>query len=57
MDIQARVSPILCALHNFICQHDPSNIDDYSDTADFSHIHVNEPGIGDLVMHTLTAAE
>ena len=29
MDIQARVPPALCALHNFICQHDPSDIEDY----------------------------
>ena len=29
MDIQARVPPALCALHNFIHQHDPSDIEDY----------------------------
>ena len=57
MDIQARVPPALCALHNFIRQHDPSDIEDYSDLAEFSHIHVDDPGIGDLAMHTLTAAE
>ena len=57
MDIQARVPPALCTLHNFIHQHDPSDIEDYSDLAEFSHIHADDPGLGDLAMHTLTAAE
>lgn len=26
MDVQARIPPALCALHNFICLHDPEEI-------------------------------
>ena len=29
MDVQARVPPAMCALHNFILFHDPSDIDNY----------------------------
>lgn len=59
MEIQARIPPALCALHNFIRQHDPSDIEDYSDMTEFSHIQVrvDDPGVGDLSMHPLTAAE
>ena len=59
MDIQARIPPALCALHNFICQHDPSDIEDYTimTELDYSHIWVDDPGIWDLVMHVLTAVD
>ena len=59
MDIQARIPPALCALHNFIRRHDPSDIEDYTimTELDYSHIQVDDPGIGDLAMHVLTAAD
>ena len=59
MDMQARVPPALCALHNFIHQHDPSDLEDYADmpVTEFLHICVDDPRIGDLGTHTLTAAE
>ena len=60
MDVQARVPPALSALHNFIRQHDPSDIEDYANTnmTEFTHhIHVDGPGVGDLAMHAMTTAE
>ena len=59
MDLQARVPPALCALHNFICRRDPSDIEEYSDGANLevSHIRVDDPDIGDLAMHALTPAD
>ena len=57
MDVQAKVPPALCALHNFIRQHDPSNIEDYANLAEFLHLHVDNPRVGDLAIHAPTAAE
>jgi DDE superfamily endonuclease len=59
MDIQARIPPALCALHNFIRQYDPSDIEDYVDMTEFLHIREDDPGlgVGDLATHALTAAE
>ena len=57
MDVQVKVPPALCALHNFICQHDPSDIKDYANLAEFPHLRVDNPRIGDLAIHALTAAE
>jgi hypothetical protein len=54
MDIQSKVPPALCALHNFIRHNDPSDIEDYTNTTELSHIHVDDPGIGELALHTLT---
>ena len=49
MEIQARIPPALCALHNFICRADPTDIDDYSDIAtDLASDRANGPEIGDL---------
>lgn len=31
MDIQAKIPPALCALHNFIRCHDPTDIADFDD--------------------------
>jgi hypothetical protein len=45
------------ALHNFIRRNDPSDIKDYTNTTELSHIRVDDPGIGELALHTLTAAE
>lgn len=57
MDIQARIPPALCALHDFIRKHDPADIEDYTDMTDISHIRADDPGVGELAMHALTAAE
>lgn len=57
MDIQARIPPALCALHNFIRRHDPSDINDYIDNDNPTHIRANDPGIGTLALDALTAAE
>jgi hypothetical protein len=34
MDAQARLPPALAAIHNFICKHDPHDLDDYEDVED-----------------------
>ena len=34
MDIQAMISPVLAALHNFICKRDPDKIDKYNNNND-----------------------
>jgi hypothetical protein len=57
MDIQSKVPPALCTLHNFIRRNDPSDIKDYTNTTELSHIRVDDPGIGELALHTLTAVE
>jgi hypothetical protein len=57
MGIQSMVSPALCALHYFICRNDPSDVEDYTDMVELSHIRVDDPGIRDLALHALTAAE
>jgi hypothetical protein len=31
MKVQARIPPALCAIHNFICTHDPDEINDIND--------------------------
>ena len=59
MDLQARIPPALCALHNFICCHDSSDINDYADMNHLgvSHLWADDPEIGDLAMHALTSAD
>jgi len=57
MTIQARIPPALCVLHNFICRHDPSDIEDYLDDDNPSHRWANDPGFGMLAQDALTAAE
>ena len=57
MDMQVKVPPALCALHNFIHQHDPSDIEDYANLAEFPHPCVDNPRVGDLMVHALTATE
>lgn len=59
MDLQARVPPALCALHNFIGRRDPSDIEDYSVGANLeaAHIQADDPEIGDLALHALTPAD
>jgi hypothetical protein len=57
MEIQARIPPALCALHNFIRRHDPSDIEDYIDATDLPGGHANGPGIGDLAERAITVTE
>ena len=57
MDVQARVPPALCALHNFIRQHDPSDINDFADLNNFPHIRVGDLGVGELAVQAVTAAD
>lgn len=54
MDIQARIPPALAALHNFILDHDQSDLDDFVDVID------ENPGAahyGNLATHHVTPAE
>lgn len=59
MDIQTHIPRVLCALHNFIRRHDPTDANDeeYALAADVSHVRVNGPGIGELATNTVNAAE
>jgi hypothetical protein len=57
MTIQARIPPALCALHNFICRHDPSDIEDYIDNDNPSHLRANDPGFGTLAHDAMTAEQ
>ena len=59
IDIETHISCVLCALHNFICHHDPDDTDDkeYKLAADISHIQVNGPGIGQLAASTVSCVE
>jgi hypothetical protein len=56
MEIQARIPAALCALHNFIRRNDPSDIEDFTSVTDNSHIRVDNPGIGNLAISTITPA-
>jgi hypothetical protein len=57
MDIQARIPPALCALHNFIRHSDPTEIDDYPNAADFAVGRANGAGIGSLATQAINPAE
>ena len=57
MEVQARLPAALCALHNFIRHHDPSNINDYSGTDDIPGSHTTGGGIGDLAIQAINTAE
>jgi hypothetical protein len=54
MGIQARIPAALCALHNFIRRHDPSDIEDYAEADESSR---ENTGIGDLSTHAINGAE
>jgi hypothetical protein len=56
MGIQARIPAALCALHNFIRHHDPSDIEDYSETDNIPGSHANT-AIGDLATRAINGAE
>jgi hypothetical protein len=56
MGIQARIPAALCALHNFIRRHDPSDINDYPDANDIPGSHANA-GIGDLATRAINSTE
>jgi hypothetical protein len=57
MDIQARIPAALCALHNFIRQSDPTEINEYRDVADVPADRANGAEIGDLATQAITTAE
>jgi len=57
MEIQARIPPALCAVHNFIHHNDPSDFDDTSDPNDIPGSHATGGGIGDLAIRAINAAE
>lgn len=54
MDIQARIPPALCAIHNFIRIHDPQDIENFADVVDG---YGDEAGSGTLAEHAVTQAE
>ena len=60
MEIQARIPPALCALHNFIHHSEPTEIDNHPDnnsnTTDLASGHANGPEIGDLATQAINAA-
>jgi hypothetical protein len=58
MDVQTHIPRVLCALHNFIRHHDPTDTEDADALAtDVSHVRANGPGIGELAVNTVSAAE
>ena len=49
MDIQARIPPALAAIHNFIRQHDPDEIQQFGDDDEDDWMHgVHGDGVGIL---------
>lgn len=58
MDIQTHIPRVLCALHNFIRHHDPTDTEPEDVPAtDVSHVRANGPGIGQLAVNTVNAGE
>lgn len=56
MGIQVRVPAALCALHNFIRRHDPSDVEDFSDADVMPGSHA-ATRIGDLATRAINGAE
>jgi len=54
MDIQVRIPPVLCALHNFIHQYDPSEALEFEEDID-DYIHGQGPAEGTLAVGPPTA--
>jgi len=49
MEMQARIPPALCVLHNFIREHDPAAIvDEGYDFEDLRVVHEDGPAVGEL---------
>ena len=44
-EVQAKVIPALCALHNFIRVHDPDDLEDWQEEIERQQ---SVPGVGDL---------
>lgn len=58
MGIQTHIPRVLCALHNFIRRHDPTDTEEGAPlAADVTHVRANGPGIGELATNTVQAAE
>ena len=59
MSIQAQVPPALAALHNFIMDHDPHDIEEYlaGDDTDFDPIPGQRHNFGGLADGAVTRAE
>jgi hypothetical protein len=46
MKIQAHIPPALCAIHNFICQYDPREIEEFEDSVgDVQHGSGSDEGL------------
>lgn len=57
LQIQTHIPPALCALHNFIRRHDPSDINDFPDATDNPADRADGSGIGELATSAVSARE
>ena len=57
MEIQAQIPAALCALHNFICNSDPNEIDNYPDAIDLAIGRANGVELGTLATQAINMAE
>jgi hypothetical protein len=57
MDIQARIPPALCALHNFIRHFEPTEIDDYPPDVAADLIGAGHVEIEDLATEAVNSAQ
>jgi hypothetical protein len=61
MSVQSRIPAALAALHNFICHHDPAEIDVYRDPTNDFDLEALEmaatASVGELAMGPVSVAE